>query len=89
MFHLWQLLAIDKILPRSVSAALAPLRDARGAKRCEPRALDAITNEGTLTIGWVGPALLGILIAAFGWAGRVFEWLGTLAAWLFSGQWRE
>ena len=41
--------------------------------------LDAIINEGTLTIGWVGPALLGILIAAFGWAGRVFEWLGTLA----------
>jgi len=30
--------------------------------------LDAIINEGTLTIGWVGPALLGILIAAFGWA---------------------
>jgi hypothetical protein len=50
--------------------------------------LDAIINEGTLTIGWVGPALLGILIAAFGWAGRVFEWLGTLATWLFSGEWR-
>jgi len=50
--------------------------------------LDAIINEGTLTIGWVGPALLGILIAAFGWAGRVFEWLGTLAPWLFSGEWR-
>jgi len=31
--------------------------------------LDAIINEGTLTIGWVGPALLGILITAFGWAG--------------------
>jgi len=28
--------------------------------------LDAIIDEGTLTIGWVGPALLGILIAAFG-----------------------
>ena len=41
--------------------------------------LDAIIDKGTLTIGWVGPALLGILIAAFGWAGRVFEWLGTLA----------
>jgi hypothetical protein len=50
--------------------------------------LDAIIDEGTLTIGWVGPALLGILIAAFGWAGRVFEWLGTLATWLFSGEWR-
>ena len=48
--------------------------------------LDAIINEGTLAIGWVGPALLGILIAAFGWAGRVFEWLGTLATWLFSGE---
>ena len=55
----------------------------------EPRALDAIISEGTLTIGWVGPALLGILIAAFGCAGRVFEWLGTLATWLFSGEWRE
>ncbi len=51
--------------------------------------LDAIIDEGTLTIGWVGPALLGILIAAFGWAGRVFEWLGTLATWLFSGEWRD
>jgi len=50
--------------------------------------LDAIIDEGTLTLGWVGPALLGILIAAFGWAGRVFEWLGTLATWLFSGKWR-
>jgi hypothetical protein len=47
--------------------------------------LDAILDEGTLTIGWVGPALLGILIAAFGWAGRVFEWLWSLATWLFSG----
>ena len=35
-----------------------------------------LKTYGTLTIGWVGPALLGILIAAFGWAGRVFEWLG-------------
>jgi len=50
--------------------------------------LDAIIDEGTLTIGWVGPALLGILIAAFGWAGRVFEWLRMLATWLFSGEWR-
>jgi len=50
--------------------------------------LDAIIDEGTLTIGWVGPARLGILIAAFGWAGRVFEWLGTLATWLFSEEWR-
>jgi len=41
--------------------------------------LDAIIDEGTPTIGWIGPALLGILIAAFGWAGRVFEWLSTLA----------
>ena len=29
-----------------------------------------------------------LLIAAFGWAGRVFVWLGTLATWLFSGEWR-
>jgi len=47
-----------------------------------------LKTYGTLTIGWVGPALMGILIAAFGWAGRVFEWLGTLATWLFSGEWR-
>ena len=64
-------------------------RDGRDAYRDEPRVLDTIINEGTPTIGWIGPALLGILIAAFGWAGRVFEWLGTLAAWLFSGEWRE
>ena len=51
--------------------------------------LDAIMDEGTLTIGWVGPARLGILFAAFGGAGRVFEWLGTLATWLFSGEWRS
>ncbi len=51
--------------------------------------LDAIIDEGTPAIGWVRPALLGILIAAFGWAGRVFEWLGTLATWLFSGEWRD
>ena len=50
--------------------------------------LDAIIDEGTLTIGRIGPAQRGILIAAFGWAGRVFEWLGTLAMWLFSGEWR-
>ena len=50
--------------------------------------LDAIINEGTLAIGWVGPVLLGILIAAFGWATRVFEWLRALATWLLSGQWR-
>ena len=62
-------------------------RDGRDADRGEPHVLDAIINGGTLTIGWVGPALLGILIAAFGWAGRVFEWLETLATWLFSGEW--
>ena len=71
-----------------MSAALAPVRAARIAKRGEPRALDAIINEGTLTMEWVGPAPMGILIAAFGWAGRVFEWLGTLATGVFSGEWR-
>jgi hypothetical protein len=50
--------------------------------------LDAIINEGTLTIGWVGPALLEILIAAFAWATGVFNWLWSLATWLFSGAWR-
>jgi hypothetical protein len=35
-----------------------------------------------------GPALLGILFAAFAWATGVFQWLGTLATWLFSGAWR-
>ena len=50
--------------------------------------LDAIINEGTLTIGWVGPALFGILFAAFAWAIGVFQWLWSLATWLFSGAWR-
>jgi hypothetical protein len=50
--------------------------------------LDAILDEGTLTIGWVGPALLGILIAAFGWAGRVFEWRGRWQRGCFRGEWR-
>ncbi len=67
--------------PRALRSEAPPTRS--GASN-----LDAIIDEGTLTIGWVGPALLGILIAAFGWAGRVFEWLGTLATWLFSGAWR-
>ncbi len=72
--------------PRA-GAALA--HAARGwLRRWGASDLDAIIDEGTLTIGWVGPALLRILIAAFGWAGRVFEWLGTLATWLFSGEWR-
>ena len=74
--------------PAPVQLAERRPRRPRRREAGEPRALDAIINEGTLTIGWVGPALLGILIAAFGWAGRVFEWLGTLATWLFSGEWR-
>ena len=67
--------------PRATRSVATPTRS--GASN-----LDAIIDEGTLTIGWVGSALLGILIAAFGWAGRVFESLGTLATWLFSGAWR-
>jgi len=51
--------------------------------------LGAIIDEGMLTIGWVGPALPGILIATFGWASRVFEWLSALATWLTSGEWRD
>ena len=50
--------------------------------------LDAIINEGTLVIGWVGPALFSILFAAFAWATGVFQWLWSLATWLFSGAWR-
>ena len=50
--------------------------------------LDAIINEGTLTIAWVGPALFIILFAAFAWATGVFQWLWSLATWLFSGGWR-
>jgi len=38
-----------------------------------------------LTIEWAGPALLGILIATFAWATGVFQWLWSLATWLFSG----
>ena len=50
--------------------------------------IDNIIDQGTLTIGWIGPGLFAILIAAFAWGTRVFEWLGTLATWLFSGEWR-
>ena len=57
--------------------------DAGGADTKRASNLNADINDGTPMIGWVGPARLGILIAAFGWAGRVFEWLGTLAMWLF------
>jgi len=49
---------------------------------------DAIMGQGTLVIGWVGPALLGILLVAFTAGTRVFEWLGALVEWLLSGQWR-
>jgi len=37
--------------------ARAAKRGDADAKRGEPHALDAIINEGTLTIGWVSPAL--------------------------------
>ena len=76
-----------RLVPPSPRFAPRALRS--GATPMGASNLDAIINEGTPTIGWVGPALLGILIAAFGWAGRVSEWLGTLATWLFSGEWRD
>jgi hypothetical protein len=47
--------------------------------------IDTIMQQGTLVIGWVGPALFGILFAAFAWGPRVFQWLWALATWLFSG----
>ena len=50
--------------------------------------IDFIMQQGTLVIGWVGPALFAILFAAFVWGTKVFQWLGTLATWLFSGAWR-
>jgi hypothetical protein len=50
--------------------------------------IDFIMQQGTLVIGWVGPALFGILFAAFAWATGVFQWLWSLATWLFSGAWR-
>ena len=50
--------------------------------------LDFIMQQGTLVIGWVGPALFSILFAAFAWATGVFNWLWSLATWLFSGAWR-
>ena len=50
--------------------------------------IDHVMGEGTLVIGWVGPALLGILLVAFTAGTRVFEWLGALVEWLLSGQWR-
>ena len=46
---------------------------------------DFIMQQRTLVIGWVGPALFGILFAAFAWATGVFNWLWSLATWLFSG----
>jgi len=39
--------------------------------------IDNIIDQGTLTIGW---------IAAFAWGTWVFEWLWSLATWLFSGR---
>jgi len=45
-------------------------------------------QQGTLVIGWVSPALFSILFAAFAWATGVFDWLWSLATWLFSGAWR-
>jgi len=45
-------------------------------------------QQGTLVIGWVGPALFGILLAAMVWGAKVFQWLWALATWLFSGAWR-
>ncbi len=50
--------------------------------------LDFIMQQGTLVIGWVGPALFAILFAAFVWGTKVFQWLWALATWLFSGVWR-
>ena len=50
--------------------------------------IDFIMQQGTLVIGWVGPALFAILFAAFAWGTRVFQWLWSLATWLFSGAWR-
>jgi len=50
--------------------------------------IDFIMQQGTLVIGWVGPALFSILFAAFAWATGVFQWLWSLATWLFSGAWR-
>jgi len=47
-----------------------------------------IQQQATLVIGWVGPALFSILFAAFAWATGVFQWLWSLATWLFSGAWR-
>ena len=47
-----------------------------------------IQQQATLVIGWVGPALFSTLFAAFAWATGVFNWLWSLATWLFSGAWR-
>ena len=47
--------------------------------------INFIMQQGTLVIGWVGPALFSILFAAFAWATGVFQWLWSLATWLFSG----
>jgi hypothetical protein len=67
--------------PRATRSVATPTRS--GASN-----LDAIIDEGTLTIGWVGPALFSTLFAAFAWATGVFQWLWSPATWLFSGAWR-
>ena len=46
-------------------------------------------QQGTLVLGWVGPALFGILLAAMIWGAKVFQWLWALATWLFFGAWRD
>jgi hypothetical protein len=50
--------------------------------------IDTIMQQGTLVVGWVGPALFAILFAAIVWGTKVFQWLWALATWLFSGAWR-
>ena len=77
-FHVsvWTHTSILPFAPRSSRPAMArctlppsPTPRAALATPMGASNLDAIINEGTLTIGWVGPALLGILIAAFGGVG--------------------
>jgi len=71
-----------------VRAAWRPLPRPTRATPVGSSSIGFIQQQATLVIGWVGPALFSTLFAAFAWATGVFQWLWSLATWLFSGEWR-
>jgi hypothetical protein len=73
--------AVWALMP-GLAAALWRRRRVRGAIR--PHARRRVHDVRPLV--WRGVRQWRDRSAAFGWVGRVFEWLGTLATWLFSGE---